>query len=192
MVFQSLASVLSDEAGKIFKFKEQEQLHTMVIDTSLEDLYKELLLKGNDVVTGHGIQTTTELLRGKPYSALYERLQRTDIDLLVMGRTGMHQGRYDTIGSNTERIAELSQTNVLVVAGNKIQQQLAQTAVAVKHDIYKTEIVHWDDEAKKRLENIPGFARPMAVLAIERYAKENGITVITPEVMREARGRYEK
>jgi len=34
---------------------------------------------------------------------------------------------------------------------------------------------------------VPSFARPMAMLSIERYARENGLTTITPEVMEQAR-----
>ena len=51
--------------------------------------------------------------------------------------------------------------------------------------------VSWNDDAKLRLENIPKFARPMAILAIERYAKEQGIKTITPDVMKKARDQVE-
>jgi hypothetical protein len=50
-----------------------------------------------------------------------------------------------------------------------------------------TSALLWSDDAKKRLENVPKFARPMAVMAIERYAKEHKITTITPDVMNAAR-----
>ncbi len=36
-------------------------------------------------------------------------------DLIVVGHSGMHRSRYSDIGSNTERVAELATTNVLVV-----------------------------------------------------------------------------
>jgi hypothetical protein len=49
------------------------------------------------------------------------------------------------------------------------------------------ENVIWSDEAKKRLEKIPNFARPMAILAIERYATEHEYETITPEIMKKAR-----
>ncbi|MBI5588031.1 MAG: PCP reductase family protein [Deltaproteobacteria bacterium] len=45
----------------------------------------------------------------------------------------------------------------------------------------------WEKEALERLERVPLFARPMARKGIERYARENGYSTITPEVMEEAR-----
>ena len=47
--------------------------------------------------------------------------------------------------------------------------------------------ISWDDEAKKRLERVPAFARPMAVMAIERFAQEHGHAVVTPKIMDLAR-----
>jgi len=46
----------------------------------------------------------------------------------------------------------------------------------------------WTEEAEKRLERVPEFARPMARRGIEQYARRHGCTEITPEVMEEARG----
>jgi radical SAM protein with 4Fe4S-binding SPASM domain len=47
----------------------------------------------------------------------------------------------------------------------------------------------WTAEAKARLAPIPGFARGMVVMGVERYARDRGIAVITPEVMQEVRQR---
>jgi nucleotide-binding universal stress UspA family protein len=191
VVFKSLVSVLSDEAGKVFKFKDQEQLHTSVIDSSLEDLYKGYLSAGKEIAEQHGVDTRTELLHGKPYASIYEKMRSIDADLLLVGRFGMHAGRYASLGSNAERIAELVPTNVLVVGMNVIEKPESMSVISVQKSDTQGGRVTWDEESKQRLENIPSFARPMAVLAIERYAKERGITVITPAVMKEARHRYE-
>jgi radical SAM protein with 4Fe4S-binding SPASM domain len=45
----------------------------------------------------------------------------------------------------------------------------------------------WDAGAKARLKALPSFARGMVARGVERYAKENGIEVVTPEVMRKVR-----
>jgi nucleotide-binding universal stress UspA family protein len=190
-VFKSLMKVLSEEAGKVFKFKEQEQLHNMVIDSSLEDLYKNQLTKAKDLLKDHGINVDVELVHGKPYYAIYKRVLKDDVDLLIVGRHGMHQGTYDTIGSNAENLVELVPTNVLVVSATEYKERNPNKSIENKTSSIETDKVTWSDEANKRLENIPSFARPMAVLAIERYARENGIKVITPDVMKNARGRYE-
>jgi hypothetical protein len=45
----------------------------------------------------------------------------------------------------------------------------------------------WTLEAEARVERIPGFIRPMAKQAIERFARERGYGTITDAVMDEAR-----
>ena len=48
----------------------------------------------------------------------------------------------------------------------------------------------WTAEALERLERIPAFVRPMAKMGIESFAKDNGHTEITGEVMDAARGNF--
>jgi hypothetical protein len=45
----------------------------------------------------------------------------------------------------------------------------------------------WTPEAEGRIDRIPAFVRPMAKVAIERFAHERGYLTITAEVMDEAR-----
>jgi nucleotide-binding universal stress UspA family protein len=191
VVFKYLSSVLSDEAGRVFKFNEQAQLHTSVIDTSLEDLYKDHLIKAQSYAAQQGVVPQIDLLHGKPFASLLKKSRDTNADLLIVGRYGMHQGQKELIGSNAERLAELASTNVLVTSSNMIKPFVAENSdlLPVKNKYDKK--LTWSNDAQKRLENIPGFARPMAILAIERYAREHEITIITPEIMRDARGHYE-
>ena len=48
----------------------------------------------------------------------------------------------------------------------------------------------WTPEALARLERVPSFVRPMAKTSIEEFARENGHTEITTEVMNSARGNF--
>ena len=50
--------------------------------------------------------------------------------------------------------------------------------------------INWTPEALERLERIPSFVRPMAKMGIEGFAKDNGHTEITGEVMDAARGNF--
>jgi hypothetical protein len=52
--------------------------------------------------------------------------------------------------------------------------------------------IEWSREAEQRLENIPDFIRPMARREIERLAKERGATIVTAEVMDEAKEKFMK
>ena len=44
----------------------------------------------------------------------------------------------------------------------------------------------WSHEAEQRMERVPSFVRPMAKMAILRYAQEQGHTVITERLVEEA------
>ena len=48
----------------------------------------------------------------------------------------------------------------------------------------------WTPEALERLERVPSFVRSMAKTGIEEFARENGHTEITAEVMDIARGNF--
>lgn len=54
----------------------------------------------------------------------------------------------------------------------------------------ESEGISWTPEALERLERIPSFVRPMAKMGIEGYAKDNGHSEITGEVMNAARGNF--
>jgi hypothetical protein len=43
--------------------------------------------------------------------------------------------------------------------------------------------LEWTKEAKERIEKVPSFMRPMIEMGVENYARKNGITSISPEVM---------
>jgi nucleotide-binding universal stress UspA family protein len=191
-VFSLLANVLSSEAGKVFKFNDQQELHNMVIDKSLEQLYKNHLEKAKKIAEKKELVVETELLEGKPYHAIYKKALEDKPDVIAVGRFGLHRGKYDTIGSNAENIAELSDTNVLILSTKDTDDSIGKQSSTESTSVPVIDgEVSWNDDAKRRLENIPKFARPMAILAIERYAKEQGIKTITPDVMKKARDQVE-
>lgn len=189
--FSRLADVLSQETGKVFRFNEQQQLHTSVIDSSLEGLYQAHLEKARVKAEKKGLTVDIQLLRGKPYVALCQLIDKQHPGCVVVGRFGLHRGAYETIGSNAENLVELTKANILVVT---VDDQSVPTPFDESRQVSGSVLpesgsVLWTDEAKARLERIPTFARSMAMLSIERFAKEQGIREITPEVMMKARER---
>ena len=191
-VFGSLSSTLSKEAGNAFRFSEQEGLHNEIIDRSLADLYTRHLKKAAAMAQEHGVTAQTRLLQGKPFYALCRLAEELQSDLIVVGHSGMHRSRYSDVGSNTERVADLAAASVLVVRDPTAETGMAEQGhqagnPGMDPGVAGRPALLWNDDAKKRLENVPGFARPMAIMAIERYATEHKITTITPEVMSAAR-----
>lgn len=47
----------------------------------------------------------------------------------------------------------------------------------------------WDNDALKKLENIPVFVRPMAKSKIEKAALEAGLSAVTVEFMDQAKAK---
>ncbi|OLB72290.1 MAG: universal stress protein UspA, partial [Nitrospirae bacterium 13_2_20CM_2_61_4] len=131
--FHSISGVLNEEAGKVFRFKEQEKLHEEIIDSGLAKIYQAHLDIG-----------------------------REDMD----------------IGSNTENLLRMVDCHVMI--SNKkyvppIDQQAEYT-------------IAWTEEALRRMERVPVFARGVAKTAIHRYAIEKGHTIISNSVVDAAVG----
>ena len=47
--------------------------------------------------------------------------------------------------------------------------------------------LEWSAAAKERLQKLPSFARGMVSQGVERFAKENNVSIITPELMQKVR-----
>jgi nucleotide-binding universal stress UspA family protein len=112
--FEGLVGVLSEEAGKKFKFKEQEKLHDNIIDTGLEKIYQEYLDRAAERGNKDGFEVKTTLLAGKPYYEIYRYLETAPPSLLVMSRYGAHQAEEPEIGNNAENLLRLAPCNVLM------------------------------------------------------------------------------
>jgi nucleotide-binding universal stress UspA family protein len=177
--FRSIAQVLSDEAGKIFKFKEQEKLHDEVIDKGLEKIYQGHLDNAQRAAREDGLDIKTVLLSGKPFDRVLEYIEKEKPSLIAVGKTGYHTDNGLDLGSLTENLLIQSPCNLLITA-----QGYMIKAAQKKEDL---EELPWTDEALVRLEKIPQFVRNMAKKSIIDYAVEKGYREITVEVLLEAR-----
>ncbi len=176
VAFNRIAGVLSEEAGKVFRFKEQEKLHEEIIDSGLAKIYQGHLHVAESITTEHGIEVETVLLDGKPYDAIEKYLHKVKPSLLVIGKTGIHADPELDIGGNAENLLRNVECAVL------LSQQEYQPAV----DVMAEASVSWTTEAEQRMENVPSFVRNMARMSILRYAQEKGHTVITERIVEEA------
>ena len=177
-MFNSIAGVLSDEAGKTFRFKEQEKLHEEVIDSGLAKIYQAQLDIGRDVAKEDGVELRTTLLDGKPFEKVLQYVKKVNPWLLIVGRIGVHSDDEMDIGSNSENLMRLAPCHVLL-SSRKHVPSYTMTAE------YTTA---WTEEATKRMEKVPAFARNLAKSAIYRYAVEKGHTIISNSVVDAAMG----
>ena len=176
VAFNRIAGVLSEEAGKVFKFKEQEKLHEEVIDSGLAKIYEGHLSVAESIAKEYGITIETELLAGKPHEAIEKYLRKVSPSLLVIGKVGIHADQGLDIGGNAENLLHNVDCSLL------LSQREHQPELDVLADVTTS----WTKEAEKRMERVPEFVQSMARMAILRYAQERGHTVITESIVEEA------
>ncbi len=176
VAFNRIAGVLSEEAGKVFKFQEQEKLHEEIIDSGLAKIYQGHLSVVQSIATDYGMEVETILLDGKPHEVINRYLHEIKPSLLVLGTTGIHADPELDIGGNTEYLLNDAPCAVLL-SQRKHQPQVDRLASVS---------TSWTHEAETRMERVPSFVRSMARMAILRYAQEKGHTVITESIVEEA------
>ena len=175
-MFNSLTGVLSREAGKVFKFEQQEKLHEDIIDKGLAKIYQAHLEISKKIVEEADMECTIRLLDGKVFEKVLQYAREENPYLLILGRIGVHSGPEMDIGGNAENLLRLVPCNVL----------LSSRTFKPPVDMQAEESIEWTAEGKERLQKIPGFVRPMATSAILRYALERGHSMITSGVITEA------
>jgi nucleotide-binding universal stress UspA family protein len=176
VAFNRIAGVLSKEAGEVFRFQEQEKLHEEIIDSGLAKIYQGHLAVAQSIANDYGIEIETVLLDGKPHEVMLRYLNETNPSLLILGTTGIHADDELDIGGNTEYLLNDAPCAVL----------LSQQTYTPQVDRLAEVTTSWTHEAEQRMERVPSFVRPMAKMAILRYAQEQGHTVITESIVEEA------
>src|SRR5919199_593304 len=71
-VFNGIVNVLTEQAAKVFRFEEQNQLHEEIIDTGLAQIYQSHLEVGERMAAEGGIAVKKTLLDGKPFQKILD------------------------------------------------------------------------------------------------------------------------
>ncbi len=169
VAFNKISTVLDEEAGKVFRFKEQEQLHEELIDDGIAKIYQAHLNVAESVAQDEGIKIVTELVAGKPYQAIRKYIEKHNACLLVIGKTGVHADDELDIGGNTENLLRNVPCHVWV----------GQTTFLPPMDVVAEETIMWSDEASAKINRAPDFVRGIARTAVIRQAQAEGHTFIT-------------
>ncbi len=172
-MFNSIANVLTEKASKVFKFKEQEQLHEEVIDTGLAKIYQSHLEVSRKIAEDEDVDLKITLLDGKAFEKIIQYVKRERPWLLVMGRIGVHSDEDMDVGSNTENLLRLVPCNVL----------LSSKRYTPAIDVSAEESMTWTEEATRILNTAPEGVRGIARTTIHRWAMERGHSVITRKVI---------
>ncbi|MBS0150116.1 MAG: universal stress protein [Nitrospira sp.] len=176
--FHSISGVLNEEAGKVFRFKEQEKLHEEIIDSGLAKIYQSHLDISREIAQAEKTDVKTTLLDGKAFEKIIQYVRKDVPALLIVGRIGVHSDEDMDVGSNTENLLRSAPCNILVSNRKYVPPIDTQAEYTIA----------WTEEALRRMEKIPVFARGVAKTAIHRYAIEKGHTIISNTVVDAAVG----
>ncbi len=180
-VFNGIVNVLTEQAAKVFRFEEQNQLHEEIIDTGLAQIYQSHLEVAERMAAELGVPTRKTLLDGKPFQKILDHARKTKPWLLVVGRIGVHSAKDERgLGSNTENILRAAPCDVLL-----------STRVEVPRlDVRAEESIRWTPEAEARMTHVPDQVKGIARTGVLRLALEKGHSVITSAVIDDAMDRF--
>jgi nucleotide-binding universal stress UspA family protein len=180
-VFNGIVNVLTEQAAKVFRFEEQNQLHEEIIDTGLAQIYQSHLEVAARMAGEHGVEIKKTLLDGKAFQKVLDHARRTNPWLLVLGRIGVHSPQDEKgLGSNAENILRASPCDVL----------LSTRLEVPRLDVRAEETVRWTPEAEERMKHVPEQVKGIARTGVLRLALEKGHSVITSAVIDDAMDRF--
>src|SRR5438552_3322840 len=187
-MFNGIVGVLSEKASKIFRFKEQEQLHEEIIDTGLAKIYQSHLEIGKKLAAEDGVDLAITLLDVKCFEKVLTFARKAQPWLLILGRVGVHSDEHEVdLGSNTENLLRLLPCNVLLTADKfqMISREAVETIATQEGGIEEEESmpgvqVKWSADARDALREVTdAYLRRRAKARIEKYARSRKIPVIT-------------
>ena len=180
-VFNGIVNVLTEQAAKVFRFEEQNQLHEEIIDTGLAQIYQSHLEVAERMANEAGVEIKKTLLDGKPFQKIIDHARKTNPFLIVLGRIGVHSPKEETaLGSNVENILRSANCDVL------LSTRLEVPTI----DVRAEETIRWTPEAEARMKNVPEQVKGIARTGVLRLALEKGHSVITNAVIDEAMDRF--
>jgi len=180
-VFNGIVGVLTEQAAKVFRFEEQNQLHEEIIDTGLAQIYQSHLDVSDQVGKAMGFEVQRTLLDGKAFQKVLDHARTTRPWLLVVGRIGVHCVKDEKgLGSNAENLLRAVPCDILLSTRLEVPRLDLRTEVSVR----------WTPEAEERMKRVPEQVRGMARAGVVRLAFEKGHSVVTSAVIDEAIDRF--
>ena len=180
-VFNGIVGVLTEQAAKVFRFEEQNQLHEEIIDTGLAQIYQSHLDVAERMAKDEGAEVKKTLLDGKAFQKVLDHARKSSPWLLVVGRIGVHSPADEPgLGSNAENLLRSCPCDIL----------LTTRLVVPQIDVRAEESIRWTPEAEARMTRVPPMVKGIARTGILRLALEKGHSVITNAVIDEAMDRF--
>ncbi|HEX7090935.1 MAG TPA: universal stress protein [Longimicrobiales bacterium] len=167
-VFGNIRYVLSEQASKVFKFEEQEELHNNIIDKGLLKLCQANIKRARAMAERFPeVEVETQILIGKPFQVILQWIEEVRPTLLVLARHGSHRIAGTDIGSQAENLVRLAPSNVLLIGTTDVHPE---DIPWIEEDGHAG--LEWAPEAEVRILRVPPFALGIARRAVEEYVLE--------------------
>jgi nucleotide-binding universal stress UspA family protein len=115
-IFKAMAGALSYERQEEVGIDKQKDLHDSIVDEGLGKLYQGFLDEAIKQLKNKGIEAVSSLRKGKPYRAIVDCASEKNSDIIVVGRYGHHRNDLAQVGSNSETITRITESNVLITS----------------------------------------------------------------------------
>ncbi len=182
IAFNNIKDVLSYQAGRVFKFEEQEELHNNIIDKGLLKLCEANVRRAEKMAEDYpDVEVESQVLLGKPFDCILKYIEEIQPTLLVLARHGAHRIDGTDMGSQADNLTRLAPCNILLTG-----------TVGVKpEDVPWMEEdgvpgLEWDPLAEVRIQRVPPFAQGIARNAVEEWVQEHGGEAVTNEMLDKA------
>src|SRR5690606_37045277 len=168
-VFGNIRYVLSEQASKVFKFEEQEELHNNIIDKGLLKLCQANIKRAQAMAERFpDVEVETQILIGKPFQVILQWIEEARPTLLVLARHGSHRIAGKDLRPEAENLVRLAPSDVLLVGTTDVHPE---DIPWIEEDGHAG--LEWAPEAEVRILRVPPFALGIARRAVEEYVLEN-------------------
>jgi nucleotide-binding universal stress UspA family protein len=167
-VFGNIRYALSEQASKVFKFEEQEELHNNIIDKGLLRLCQANLKRAQVMAEAYpDVEIETQILIGKPFQVILQWAEEIEPSLLILARHGGHRIEGTEMGSQAENLIRLAPMSVLLVGTTDVRPD----EIPWIEEDGETGL-EWAPDAEVRILRVPPFALGIARKAVEEYVLE--------------------
>jgi len=168
-VFGNIKDVLSEQASRVFKFEEQEELHNNIIDKGLLKLAKANIKRAEAMAEEFpDVELETQILVGKPFQCILQWVEEQEPTMLVLARHGSHRIEGTDMGSQARNLVRLCPTNVLLTGTEGVKPD----EIPWIEEDGETGL-EWAPDAEVRILRVPPFALGIARNAVEEFVLDN-------------------
>ena len=163
-VFNGIVNVLTEQAAKVFRFEEQNQLHEEIIDTGLAQIYQSHLEVGERMASEVGVSIKKTLLDGKPFQKILDHARKTNPGSSCWGGLASIAPQTKRGWGATSRTSPRRELRCPAVHAPRVPRL----------DVRAEETVRWTPEAEARMTHVPEQVKGIARTGVLAWRSRRG------------------